>query len=95
MTEVAGEGGGREGVLGRDEGEGRREPPSLCGAGGGSYNPSDVPPQCEAAIPVPTTLRSIPGQKKKKKKSGGEIALRFFFFLEKKETEELCLSANV
>ena len=36
VTEVAGEGGGREGVLGRDEGEGRREPPSLCGAGGGS-----------------------------------------------------------
>lgn len=36
VTEVAGEGGGREGVLGRDEGEGRRAPPSLCGAGGGS-----------------------------------------------------------
>lgn len=39
----------------------------LCAGQGEGLNPSDVPPQCEAAIPVPTTLRSIPGQKKKKK----------------------------
>lgn len=36
VTEPAAGTGGREGVLGRGEGAGKREQPSLCGAGGGS-----------------------------------------------------------
>ena len=53
----------------------------LCAGQGEGLNPSDAPPQCEAVIPTPPTLRSIPGLKQtNKQKSGGERALRFFSF---------------